>query len=257
MPPFGQLTICPRCSKNVYQAEQVLGPGRKIYHKYCFKCTSCAKRLDSNFLEHNEEPFCRQCHRNNFGTRDLRSGNLSPDKSVDLKLSTLPVLATDSEVDLMKQSSSPLTSEQTPPAAEEMDTVPSMAPAPRSPTSLTFGAPLRQQTTGNLFGQRAPLAPNFTGGMFARSGTAGRTHNTFGSSPTCPRCSKAVYFAEQVNAVGKKWHKACLNCSACRKRLDSFNLLEHDDEPYCKPCHVRNFGTRDLRSANLTPTTSA
>ncbi|KAJ3483839.1 hypothetical protein NLI96_g6042 [Meripilus lineatus] len=29
------------------------------------------------------------------------------------------------------------------------------------------------------------------------------------------------------------------------------SLVEHDQEPYCKTCHVKNFGTRDLRHANL------
>ncbi|KAG6856546.1 hypothetical protein H0H87_003365 [Tephrocybe sp. NHM501043] len=37
----------------------------------------------------------------------------------------------------------------------------------------------------------------------------------------------------------------------CNKRLDSYTLLEHNEKPYCKSCHVKNFGTRDLRQANL------
>jgi predicted nucleic-acid-binding Zn-ribbon protein len=28
----------------------------------------------------------------------------------------------------------------------------------------------------------------------------------------CPKCGKAVYFAEEVSAVGKKYHKLCLRC---------------------------------------------
>lgn len=28
----------------------------------------------------------------------------------------------------------------------------------------------------------------------------------------CPRCGKAVYFAEERIAIGKKWHKMCLKC---------------------------------------------
>uniref|UniRef100_A0A8H7XPS5 Uncharacterized protein n=1 Tax=Psilocybe cubensis TaxID=181762 RepID=A0A8H7XPS5_PSICU len=37
----------------------------------------------------------------------------------------------------------------------------------------------------------------------------------------------------------------------CNKRLDSMTLLEHDQQPYCKTCHLKSFGTRDLRHANL------
>ncbi|KAH7911798.1 hypothetical protein BJ138DRAFT_1005893 [Hygrophoropsis aurantiaca] len=74
----------------------------------------------------------------------------------------------------------------------------------------------------------------------------------FGGTPVCPRCHKAVYAAEQTMGPGRKlYHKPCLACMTCNKRLDSLTLVEHDQEPYCKTCHVRNFGTRDLRQANL------
>ena len=28
----------------------------------------------------------------------------------------------------------------------------------------------------------------------------------------CPRCDRAVYFAEEIIALGRKWHKLCFNC---------------------------------------------
>lgn len=28
----------------------------------------------------------------------------------------------------------------------------------------------------------------------------------------CPRCENMVYFAEEVKALGKKWHKLCFKC---------------------------------------------
>lgn len=49
----------------------------------------------------------------------------------------------------------------------------------------------------------------------------------------------------------KLYHKPCLSCNSCNKRLDSYTLLEHDQKPYCKPCHIKSFATRDLRHANL------
>ncbi|KAF5314271.1 hypothetical protein D9619_011824 [Psilocybe cf. subviscida] len=74
----------------------------------------------------------------------------------------------------------------------------------------------------------------------------------FGGTPICPRCSKAVYAAEQTMGPGRKlYHKPCLACMSCNKRLDSYTLLEHDEQPYCKACHLKNFGTRNLRHANL------
>ncbi|KIJ47335.1 hypothetical protein M422DRAFT_249187, partial [Sphaerobolus stellatus SS14] len=84
MNPFGASTKCPTCDKIVYAAEQVMGPGRLMYHKLCLKCLSCSRRLDSLSLrEHNREPYCNNCHVRNFGTRDLRSANVVPGSPTD------------------------------------------------------------------------------------------------------------------------------------------------------------------------------
>lgn len=63
------------------------------------------------------------------------------------------------------------------------------------------------------------------------------------AAPKCARCDKSVYAAEQVvGPLGKPYHKTCLVCSVCRKRLDSTLLLEHDGEAYCKNCHRAHLG---------------
>ncbi|KDN44625.1 hypothetical protein RSAG8_05390, partial [Rhizoctonia solani AG-8 WAC10335] len=79
--------------------------------------------------------------------------------------------------------------------------------------------------------------------------------NMFGGPSKCPRCEKTVYAAEQIIGPGRQiYHKFCLKCASCNKRLDSYSLVEHNQQPYCKPCHVRGFGTRDLRHQNLPQT---
>lgn len=64
------------------------------------------------------------------------------------------------------------------------------------------------------------------------------------SAPKCPTCNKAVYHAEQVIALGMSFHKLCLKCKDCNKMLDSGNVVEHDQAPFCRPCHQKNFGTK-------------
>ncbi|KAF9432219.1 hypothetical protein BGZ76_011100 [Entomortierella beljakovae] len=61
---------CPRCSKSVYSvsAEQVIGPNGAAWHKSCFTCRECNRRLDSNTLaEHEGEAYCKTCHKKMWG----------------------------------------------------------------------------------------------------------------------------------------------------------------------------------------------
>ncbi|GAB1609984.1 cysteine and glycine-rich protein 1-like [Argonauta hians] len=60
----------------------------------------------------------------------------------------------------------------------------------------------------------------------------------------CPRCDKAVYFAEEVRALGKKWHKLCLKCAKCNSLLDSTTCTDHNEELYCRACYAKNFGPK-------------
>ncbi|KAG0239619.1 hypothetical protein BGX31_002628 [Mortierella sp. GBA43] len=62
-------------------------------------------------------------------------------------------------------------------------------------------------------------------------------------SPRCPRCTKAVYLAEQViGPNGTSWHKSCFTCERCNRRLDSTTLAEHEGKAYCQACHKLVFG---------------
>ncbi|KAF9128055.1 hypothetical protein BGW39_005364 [Mortierella sp. 14UC] len=59
---------CPRCTKSVYSAEQIIGPNGAPWHKVCFTCRECNRRLDSNILgEHEGEAYCKTCHKKMWG----------------------------------------------------------------------------------------------------------------------------------------------------------------------------------------------
>ncbi|PWY98443.1 hypothetical protein BCV70DRAFT_201757 [Testicularia cyperi] len=78
------------------------------------------------------------------------------------------------------------------------------------------------------------------------------------SAPKCARCEKSVYLAEQViGPASKPYHRTCLTCVVCNKRLDSTLLVEHDAEPYCKNCHKEHLGTGKggfAKAVTLNPT---
>ena len=62
-------SICSKCDKPVYAAEELLAGGLK-WHKVCFKCNLCNKRLDStNVNAHEKALWCKQCYSRKFVSR--------------------------------------------------------------------------------------------------------------------------------------------------------------------------------------------
>jgi len=347
MHPFGGTPTCQKCGKAVYAAEQVMGPGRKLYHKPCLSCMSCAKRLDSfSLLEHDQLPYCKPCHVRNFGTRDLRQANL-PHRDDTLSLSS-PARPLTSTKNVVSQDQRSFTASPTPPrvaspvrdspppprsnrrfnattptspsspreeeeleADEERDTFdlhtesgssgfPSYNGTPAntgrhglggiprtvqlSPTRNGSGLtrddsdddltnvnsnstpdpvirftrtngrsktgaeevtkPIMQTATGTRYGAalggsagNVGVGANITG-----NSTGGSPRKWGGVTPSCPRCGKNVYFAEQVKAVGKTYHKGCLRCTECNTLLDSSRLRDHDGDPLCVRCYGKLHG---------------
>lgn len=66
---------CPRCGGYVYAAEQMLARGRQ-WHKECFKCANCSKRLDSvNCCEGpDKDIYCKVCYGKKFGPKGYGYG---------------------------------------------------------------------------------------------------------------------------------------------------------------------------------------
>ncbi|KAF7256233.1 hypothetical protein EG68_06832 [Paragonimus skrjabini miyazakii] len=74
-------------------------------------------------------------------------------------------------------------------------------------------------------------------------------HTKFGPV-ICPVCMGHVYFAEEVRAMGKSFHRTCFKCNVCNKLLDSFTANEHDGGLYCRFCYSKNFGVKGYRSGS-------
>ncbi|KAI0727739.1 hypothetical protein C8Q72DRAFT_781047 [Fomitopsis betulina] len=332
MHPFGGTPICPRCSKAVYAAEQIMGPGRRLYHKPCLLCTSCGKRLDSyNLLEHDQEPYCKNCHVRLFATRMLGLQNLPNRDEVPLTSPPTSPVRTVFPSPTRNGHPSPTRNGFSSPTRNGFSTptravspparsTPGPAPPPRrhatgggsigdrsafpspSPGSPAFLRPTRAlspavptahtgrgqgglprtvplspkkgrlgednadatttaaatppavangrarspDTTPHMTGT-VQLAPSATGTRYGRAlapmatGTP-RQWGLGGTNPACGRCGKTVYFAEQVKAIGKTYHRGCLKCSECSTTLDSTKLTERDGEPYCRQCYSKLYG---------------
>merc|ERR1712079_228601 len=73
-PRWGGAEVCPRCDKSVFIAELMRGAG-KAWHKGCFTCILCSKRVDSTTLcEREGEIYCKACYGRNFGPKGFGFG---------------------------------------------------------------------------------------------------------------------------------------------------------------------------------------
>ncbi|GAA6015536.1 hypothetical protein JCM10207_008627 [Rhodosporidiobolus poonsookiae] len=142
-----------------------------------------------------------------------------------------------------------------PPAASEpivRAVRPPPAPAPAPPASDALSPPPPAQTASAppprpslpskpaSLRQTVPLSPSTP-----PRASAGPTTSALGASPIrdlCRRCGTVVYHAEEVRAVGGKWHKRCLRCTTCCTTLAPNLVTERDGAPYCKKCYAEQWG---------------
>jgi cysteine/glycine-rich protein len=76
---------CPRCTKEVYSAEEVVAAGSK-WHSGCFKCKECSTGLSSsNLQDKDKEIYCAPCYGKLFGAKGFRAGGVSAINSFDEK----------------------------------------------------------------------------------------------------------------------------------------------------------------------------
>ena len=58
----------------------------------------------------------------------------------------------------------------------------------------------------------------------------------------CPSCGGAVFAQERLQVGGKAYHRACLSCNACSRKLAlSAVIVGEDGAAYCQGCHKQKF----------------
>jgi cysteine/glycine-rich protein len=208
--------ICPRCSKNVYFAEERQAVG-KSWHKLCFTCSACRKMLDSGRVtEHNDEMFCSSCYRKNFGPKGYGFGGgagcLSMDDGEGYKSNGAKNVENGTKNE-----------ENGGTAAAAANNSPKKAPLAETNSNSSVG----DQVDGKKPVKKSTAPPRKWGG-----------------AEVCPRCNKSVFIAELMRGAGRAWHRTCFTCNMCSKGLDSSMLCEREAEIFCKACYGRNFGPK-------------
>ncbi len=74
---------CPKCTKSVYAAEQILAAGSG-WHKMCFTCGLCKKMLEPTTLAaHEGQIFCKTCYGRKYGPKGYGFGGGAGCMSMD------------------------------------------------------------------------------------------------------------------------------------------------------------------------------
>ncbi|KAK2716277.1 hypothetical protein QYM36_010756 [Artemia franciscana] len=266
---------CPRCGGVVYNAEQMLARG-KAWHKTCYKCNECNKRLDStNTCEGpDSEIYCKMCYGKNFGPKGYGfgggAGALKSDtefgrESYDgaravLRPDTKCILAPEGQGcprcgGVVYEAEKMLAKDRVfhkgcfncHDCHRPLDSV------------LACDAPDKDVYCKACYGKRfGPKGFGYGNAIVAPDAFNG--YEDFSNRPTliidttsimakdgegCPRCKGVVFEAEKILAKGQNWHKRCFSCSKCHRPLDSISACDAPDrEIYCKACYAKDFGPK-------------
>jgi len=112
--------------------------------------------------------------------------------------------------------------------------------AAETPSQKTFAHQPKMAPAATPVGTASAAAPTAA----APAGKTKYPENYKSGNERCPRCNDRVYFAEKMVANGINWHKQCVKCAICGKRLDSTTLTEREKEIYCKSCYGKCFGPK-------------
>ncbi|CAO3701107.1 hypothetical protein CU097_011901 [Rhizopus azygosporus] len=236
MPRFGGAPKCPRCEKSVYMAEQVLGPGGP-WHNYCLTCKECNKRLDSTTLtEKNNEAYCRVCYNRQWGPKGYGFAGGAAFLSTETKLPS----------EILREKNLDTPSPTLPPRPVKTTDTPPPPPPPARSESVSDMEESKPNMTSFW---TKPASEGEGRGGYIRNHTSyvPRKLNFQTQSDICTSCKKPVYAAELALGAGNKYHKACLKCIGCGKRLDSTNMVDRNSDLFCTTCYSKSFAPYHIR----------
>ncbi|POW12401.1 hypothetical protein PSHT_08102, partial [Puccinia striiformis] len=251
-PSFAPIAAkCPSCLKSVYAAEQAR-TGCDAIPQELSAMHPVPKVLDPfNILEHGYDPYCKICHSKSFGTKGVGYGNAVVGEYHNNSTIISPV---QSPIINHHQQSEALQLGHR--VVDEEEVALSSLHTEIKPRSIENGALKTHEQPERMSGGPPNKNPSTPPPKPAKPRLLLPTRSSSTSPYTprpsfpphcldgpqkCPACSLTVYHAEQVLAIGKKWHKRCLRCTLCSKALDS-NLNERTGKPYCIQCYHQHFG---------------
>ncbi|CAF3229910.1 unnamed protein product [Rotaria socialis] len=220
---------CAFCNKPVFPAEEIVGAGQK-YHRFCLKCIACNTLLNSgNINSHEKKIYCVSCYRRQFGPRGIAHGLGLP---LSLNIETPPTSPSLRRFEICVDS-------------QHYQRMTSIGSSTSRTSSDDDSRHTHSRTNNTTYVDDIRILE-----IKQRSSTTNlNTYKMMSiSGNICPRCSKTVYSAEGVKAVGKSFHKRCYTCAHCKGGISGARFSEHNGELYDNNCYHRLFGPKGILS---------
>jgi len=233
---------CPRCEKAVYDAEGFPAGGRR-FHKRCFKCNTCSKKLDSTTARcHGEGLYCKACHL-----------KLGPHESPKIHADTSIIKPADGK--------------GCPRCGGAVFEAEKLTVKDEVYHKQCFTCKRCHRFVDSLLVSVAPDQDIYCGVCLKivtapeRPTVITDTTIIMGSGDpdlkdSCPRCGGKVFEAEKMTGKYGCYHKKCFKCLKCKRPLDYATLSEGpDNEVYCKNCYSYEHGHKakpNLHEADVT-----
>ena len=157
-----------------------------------------------NLNEHDKKIYCVPCHRRQFGPRGVGRG-----------------LGTTSSMNT-----------ETPPSSPSLNRVETTIDGHRHHRKTSTGSSPSRTSSDDDSRHVQPLTTNRPSAPSSTLANASSFRIVPTPATICPRCSKTVYCAEEVKAVGKSFHKRCYTCAQCKGSINAGRYSEHEGELY-------------------------
>jgi len=252
--------------------------GGKGWHKHCFHCADCNKKLDS--ITHNDGPdkeiYCKLCYNRKFGPKGYGYGggagalqmNLSDGTELDGDVMTnKPTVNLQASIQALPGQGCPRCGGSVFEAEKKQSryrdfhkscfnckecsrlldsTNACDGPDKDIYCKLCYSKKFGPKGYGFGCGAAFLQADSIQSNQPVREWDSINTTSIKAQPGSgCPRCGGAVFAAEMMLSKGREWHKSCFSCCDCKRPLDSTIACDGPDKDiYCKTDYARRFGPK-------------
>eukprot|EP00823_Brevimastigomonas_motovehiculus_P001153 TRINITY_DN11681_c0_g1_i1.p1 TRINITY_DN11681_c0_g1~~TRINITY_DN11681_c0_g1_i1.p1 ORF type:complete len:437 (+),score=107.03 TRINITY_DN11681_c0_g1_i1:58-1368(+) len=250
---------CTKCGKTSYAAETIAFE-EKPFHRECFRCTKCSKKLESTAQAamFDVKIYCTPCFQKEGFARNQtkitwrKSESKTANSAFHLGGGGVPcgvcqkTVYGGEAVNFESKTYHPKCLKCTECAKEcTVNTV----------AKFEDKLYCKHCFTKNNFAQKQAQV------KFSKSPTRNSTSSPYsnlgGGGERCEKCGGTVYSAEMVVYEGLKYHAKCFKCTHCGKEL-KVNVSQHNNkQPYCTKCYTELGLHRAQVRKTPTPASSA